>query len=115
MEIFPLGKVTVTTAGTAVPLSSVLPSNFPSTDSCARIVVSQVLGTTGSPCFGTTAVVAATLAGTIKQFAPAAASGVTDTYVHGQGAEGGNLLNVNDYAIDATVNGEGLIVSIEVR
>ena len=115
MEIFSLGKVTVATAGTSVPLSSVVPSNFPSNNSCARIVVSQVMGTTGKPCFGTTAVVAATLVGAIKQFAPSASSGVTDTYVHGQGSEDGNPLNAGDYAIDVTVNGEGLIVSIEVR
>jgi len=115
MQIFPLGNVTVATAGTPVPLTSVLPSGFPSNNSCARIVVSQVVGTTGNPCFGTTAVVAATLAGTIKQFAPAASSGLTDTYIHGQGAEDGNSLNVGDYAIDVTVSGEGLIVSIEVR
>jgi hypothetical protein len=40
---------------------------------------------------------------------------LTDTYVHDPGAEGGNPLNINNYAIDVTVNGEGLIVSIEVR
>jgi hypothetical protein len=115
MQIFSLGKVAVATAGTPVALSSLLPANFPSNGSCARIIVSQVMGTTGKPCFGTTAVVASTLAGTIKQFAPAATSGLTDTYVHDPGAEGGNPLNVNNYAIDVTVNGEGLIVSIEVR
>ena len=114
MEIFSLGKVTVATAGTRVPLSSVLPSNFPSNNSCARIIVSQVMGTTGKPCFGTTGVVASTLVGAIKQFAPSASSGLMDTYVHGQGPEGGNPLNAGDYAIDVTVSGEGLIVSIEV-
>ncbi len=82
---------------------------------CARIIVSQIVGTTGAVVFGTVAVVAATLVGAIKQFAPAAASGVIDTYTHADNANEGNPLKVDDYALDVAVNGEGLIVSIVVR
>jgi hypothetical protein len=93
----------------------VLPANFPADHKCSRIIVSQVVGATGAAVFGTAAVVAATLAGAIKQFAPAAASGTTDTYIHADNSSEGNPLKVDDYAVDVAVNGEGLIVSIVVR
>ena len=115
MQTFPLGKVAVSTAGTRVPLSSLLPANFPADHKCSRIIVSQIVGTTGAVVFGNAAVVAATLVGAIKQFAPAAASGVTDTYIHSDGGVDGNPLKVDDYAIDVAVNAEGPIVSIVVR
>jgi hypothetical protein len=115
MQTFSLGKVAVTTAGTRVNLKDVLPAGFPTDHKCARIVVSQVVGATGAVVFGTTAVVASSLVGAIKQFAPAAASGLTDTYIHDDNTRTGNPLHVDDFALDVAVNSEGLIVSIEVR
>ena len=115
MQTFSLGKVAVSSAGTRVNLKDVLPAGFPADHKFARIVVSQVVGATGAVVFGTAAVVASTLAGAIKQFAPAAASGRTDTYVHEDQTQTGNPLKVDDYALDVAVNGEGAIVSIVVR
>lgn len=107
MQVFPFGKVTVATAGTSVPLSSVLPAGCPT--KVHRIIVSQVFGSTGEPCFGTTAVVASTGVGVIKQFAQAGSTGLLDTYVHE--GDPGNELNIEDYALDVTVNGTSLFVS----
>ncbi len=70
MQTFALGKIAVPTAGTAVPLSSVLPAGFPANGKCAAIVVSPPASNTGKAVFGTTAVLAATLVGAVKEFAP---------------------------------------------
>ena len=115
MQTFSLGKVAVATAGTRVNLKDVLPAGFPADHKCARIILSQILGTTGAVVFGNAAVVASTLVGVIKQFAPAAATGSTDTYTHADNSVSGNPLHVDDYALDVAANGEGLIVSIVVR
>ncbi len=115
MQSFPLGKVAVANAGTRVALSSLLPAGFPADHKCSRIIVSQIVGTTGAVVFGTNAVVASTLVGAIKQFAPAAASGATDTYIHSDNSSTGNPLKVDDYSVDVAVNGEGPIVTIVVR
>jgi|SRR5690242_16562231 len=115
MQTFSLGKVAVAAAGTRVNLGTLLPTNFPADHKAARIIISQILGTTGAVVFGTSAVVASTLVGAIKQFSPAAASGVSDTHTHADNSVGGNPLHVDDYALDVAVNGEGVIVSIVVR
>jgi hypothetical protein len=106
--------VAVTTAGTPTLLSSVLPANFPADHKCARIILTQC-ASTGKVTFGTTAVVASTLVGAIKQILPPAATGLTDTYIHEDGSNEGNPLHADDYAFDVATNGDGVIVSIVVR
>jgi hypothetical protein len=81
MQTFSLGKVTVPAAGTRVNLGTVLPANFPADHKATRIIVSQVSGTTGVTVFGTSAVVASTRAGTIKEFQPPASTGLKG-YLH---------------------------------
>ncbi len=115
MQTFSLGLVTVTTAGTRVPLASVLPADFPSNGKCAAIVVSPPASNTGKAVFGTTAVIAASLVGVVKEFLPPASTGAKDSYVHKDVSNEGNPINANDYALDVAVNGEGLIVAIVVR
>jgi hypothetical protein len=98
-----LGRVNVPTPGTAVPLASV-------STPCNRIRVSVIAGLTGKMYFGTQAVSHTTLAGVIKELWPNSAGGVDDSFEI-YTANGSDELNLKDYSIDASVAGEGLIVS----
>lgn len=98
-----LGRVSVPTPGTCVPLATTYTK-------CARIRVSVVAGLTGKMYLGTKNVVGSTLLGVIKEFWPNSAGGVDDSYDIDSGTDS-NLLNLADYAIDAAVSGEGLIVA----
>ena len=98
-----LGRVSVPTPGTCVPLSTTQVR-------CARIRVSVVAGLTGKMYLGTRNVVGSTLVGVLKEFWPNNAGGVDDYCDIATGTDS-NLLNLADYAIDAVVAGEGLIVS----
>ena len=98
-----LGRVSVPTPGTCVPLATTYTK-------CARIRVSVVAGLTGKIYLGTRAVVGSTLVGVIKELWPNSAGGVDDSYEISTGTDS-NMLNLADYAIDAVVAGEGLIVS----
>ena len=77
---------------------------------CARIRVSVVAGLTGKMYIGTKAVVGSTFAGVLKELNPNPTGGVDDSYDIDSGTDS-NMLNLADYAIDAAVSGEGLIVS----
>jgi hypothetical protein len=96
-----LGRVNVATPGTAVPLATVYTP-------CCHIRVQVIAGLTGKMYFGTKAVNHATLAGVIKELWPNPSGGVDDSY---DVAIDDNRLNLADYAIDASVATEGLIVS----
>jgi len=98
-----LGRVNVPTPGTAVPLATVVTP-------CSRIRVSVIAGLTGKMYFGTNTVNHSTLAGVIKELWPNSAGGVDDSYEIDT-ANGADELNLADYSIDASVAGEGLIVS----
>lgn len=98
-----LGRVNVPTPGTPVPLATV-------ETPCNRIRVSVIAGLTGKMYFGTQAVNHATLVGVIKELWPNSAGGVDDAYEIWT-AGGSDELNLADYSIDASVAGEGLIVS----
>lgn len=98
-----LGRVNVATPGTNVPLATAYTP-------CARIRVQVIAGLTGKMYFGTTAVKGSTLVGVIKELWPNSAGGVDDAYeIYTE--DNTNRLNVADYAIDAGVSGEGLIVT----
>ncbi|MGP0072492.1 MAG: hypothetical protein ACLPWF_11240 [Bryobacteraceae bacterium] len=98
-----LGRVNVPTPGTGVPLATV-------ETPCNRIRVSVIAGLTGKMYFGTRAVSHSTLTGVIKELWPNSAGGVDDSYEI-YTAAGEDQLNLADYSIDASVAGEGLIVS----
>ena len=105
-----LGRVNVPTPGTAVPLATVHTE-------CNRIRVQVVAGLLGKMYFGANAInssIAAvnhsTLAGVIKELWPNSAGGVDDKYEVFT-TDGTNRLDLMDYAIDAAVAAEGLIVS----
>ncbi len=107
MTIVPLGKIVVTTAGTPV---QVLATGA----KCAAIIVAATAGTTGKVYFGTSTVNKTTLAGAIKEFLPSAATGFADSLTI-DNTETGNPLQMSDYWLDSTVNGEGLLVSYVIR
>ena len=90
------------TPGIAVPLGT-------SYTPCCRIRVSVIAGLTGKMYFGTQAVSHTTLVGVIKELAPNSVGGVDDSYELFS-TDGTNRLNVADYAIDAVVVAEGLII-----
>jgi len=98
-----LGRVNVPTPGTPVPLATV-------ETPCNRIRVSVIAGLTGKMYFGTQTVNHSTLVGVVKELWPNSAGGVDDSYDL-YTADGEDRLNLADYAIDATVAGEGLIVA----
>lgn len=98
-----MGRVNVSTPGTCVPLASAYTP-------CARIRVSVVAGLTGKMYIGTKAVVGSTFAGVLKELNPNPTGGVDDWYEISMGTDS-NVLNLADYAIDAAVSGEGLLVT----
>ena len=101
-----LGRVNVTTPGTAVPLATVKTL-------CSKIRVQVIAGLTGKMYFGTPLVKGSTMVGVIKEFWPNSAGGVDDS-LELNAADSTNQssqLNLADYAIDAAVAGEGLLVT----
>ena len=102
-----LGRLSVPTPGTPVPLAIV---SMP----CCRIRVQVIAGLTGKLYFGTPAVNHTTLTGVIKELWPNSAGGVDDSYEIST-SDGADELDLKDYAIDAAVAGEGLIVSFWQR
>lgn len=106
-----LGRVNVPTSGTPVPLASQYTP-------CKRIRVSVIAGLSGKMYFGANpinpasipAINQSTLTGVMKQLWPNSAGGVDDDYEL-YSTDGSSTLNLQDYAIDAQISGEGLIVS----
>jgi hypothetical protein len=98
-----LGRVNVPTPGAPVPPATA------STPGC-RIRVQVIAGLTGKVYFGTQAVNHSTMAGVIKELAPNSAGGVDDSHEIFT-TDNTDRLNAADYAIDAAVGSEGLIVS----
>jgi hypothetical protein len=106
-----LGRVNVATSGTPVPLATQYTP-------CSRIRVSVIAGLSGKMYFGANpinpptipGINQTTLAGVVKQLWPNSGGGVDDDYeVFTE--DGTNQLNLADYAIDAAISGEGLIVT----
>jgi hypothetical protein len=72
--------------------------------------VSVVAGLSGKMYLGNTTVLGSTFAGVLKELNPNPTGGVDDSYELDSGTDS-NMLNLADYAIDAAVPGEGLIVA----
>jgi len=96
-----LGRVNVPTSGTTVPLA--ITQTF-----CCRIRAQVVAGLTGKMYLGTLGLNKTTLAGVIKEFWPNSAGGVDDSWEVWTNSD---ELDLSQYAIDAAVSGEGLIVT----
>jgi len=99
-----LGTVTVASAGTPVPLS---------TDTMVRactILVATIPGFTGNIYFGGAALNQGTLAGVMIKFNAPAVWGQPDHFIL-QTQDARNSLRVSDFFIDASVSGEGALVT----
>jgi hypothetical protein len=99
-----LGKVTVASAGTPVPLSTDLTLR-----ACA-ILVSTIPGLTGNVYLGGAGLDRNTLAQVMMKFNAPSVFGPPDSFlVEAQG--GSNALQVSEYFLDVSVSGEGVLVT----
>ena len=99
-----LGIVTVASAGTPVPLS---------TDTTVRactILVATIPGFNGNIYFGGATLNPGTLAGVMIKFNAPAVLGQPDHFIL-QTQDARNSLRVSDFFIDASVSGEGALVT----
>ena len=99
-----LGKVTVASAGTPVPLSTDLTLR-----ACA-ILVSTIPGLTGNVYFGGAGLDRNTLAQVMIKFNAPSVSGTADSFLL-EARDGHNALQVSEYFLDASVSGEGALVT----
>ena len=99
-----LGKVTVATAGAPVPLST------DTTLRACKILVATIPGLTGNIYFGGAAINQSTMSGVMIKFNPPAVPGQPDHFIL-QTQDARNSLRVSDYFIDASVSGEGALVT----
>ncbi|HLM99550.1 MAG TPA: hypothetical protein VK335_09730 [Bryobacteraceae bacterium] len=99
-----LGKVTVASAGTPVPLSTDL-----TVRACA-ILVATIPGLTGNVFLGGAGLNQTTLHGVMVQFNAPAAQGPADQFLLAS-EDATNSLRVADYFLDASVSGEGALVT----
>lgn len=104
MNIYPLGRISVPAPGTPVPLS---------TDPAAtasKLFFQVIPGLTGKTYAGLPNMTKATLAGVARVLWPNATGGFSETfYIESQ--DGENSIRLSEYAVDADVAGEGLLVT----
>jgi len=104
MTINCLGRVNVPTPGTPVPLSG------DPTVTASKLFFQVIPGLTGKTYAGQPTMTKATLAGVARILWPNAAGGFSETfYIESQ--DGGNSIHLANYAVDADVAGEGLLVT----
>ncbi len=98
MTMTTLGRLNVATPGTPVPLA---------TDpaiTASKLFVQAVPGLTGKTYLGSGTMTKATLAGVARVLSPG------DSFLL-ESQDGADSIRVKDYAIDADVAGEGLLVT----
>jgi hypothetical protein len=104
MQMKTLGRVSVPTPGTPVPLTS-------DTKITASKLFFQVIpGLTGKTYVGVPAMTKATLAGVARVLWPNSTGGFSETFAI-EAQDGENSIRLSDYAIDADVAAEGLLVT----
>lgn len=104
MTVTTLGRVNVTTPGTAVPLST-NPNQLVS-----KIFAQVIPGLTGKGYIGKSNLNRATLNGVIRVLWPNTAGGFSDAFAVAS-TNGSNSLVLSEYFVDMDVSGEGLLVS----
>jgi hypothetical protein len=104
MTINCLGRVNVATPGTPVPLS------IDPTITASKLFLQVIPGLTGKTYFGMQAMNKATLAGVARVLWPNATGGFSEHFEI-ESQDGENSIHLTDYAIDADVAGEGLLVT----
>jgi hypothetical protein len=104
MTIHPLGRINVPTPGTPVPLST------NETVTVAKLFFQVIPGLTGKTYVGAPTMTKTTLAGTARILWPNSTGGFSETfYIETQ--DGEDSIHLADYAVDADVAGEGLLVT----
>jgi hypothetical protein len=99
-----LGIVTVATAGTPVPLATDAELR-----ACA-ILIATVPDFTGNIFLGGASLNQTTLAKVMIKFNAPSAAGIPDHFLL-QSEDGSNSLRISDYWMDASVSGEGALVT----
>lgn len=110
MQVIPLGKITVATAGTPVPITAALISaaggQLPPNGGVAKIAVRAVHGSAGVSYVKSSG-------GTIIASLEVPASGHTDEWC-AHGPAGGNVIIPNAFALDVATSGDGAYVTVWV-
>ena len=104
MIINSLGRINVPTPGTPVPLTT----NPAITAS--KLFVQSIPGLTGKTYLGAASMTKATLAGVARILWPNASGGFSENFFL-ESQDGTDSIRLKDYAIDADVAGEGLLVT----
>ena len=104
MIINSMGRVNVTAPGTAAPLTT------DATITASKLFVQVIPGLTGKTYVGTPAMNKATLAGVSRILWPNAAGGISETF-YLESQDGTNSIRLKDYAVDADVAGEGVLIT----
>jgi hypothetical protein len=104
MTINCYGRISVPTPGTPVPLTTDL------TVKASKVFFQVIPGLTGKTYVGTPSMAKGTLAGVARILWPNSTGGFSETfYIEAQ--DGEDSICLADYAIDADVAGEGLLVT----
>ena len=98
------GRVNVVTPGTPVPLAT-----DPAV-TASKLFLQVIPGLTGKTYAGTPTMSKLTLAGVARILWPNSAGGFSETFFL-ESQDGTNSIRLKDYAIDADVAGEGLLVT----
>ena len=99
-----MGRVNVTVPGTAVPLAT------DSAITANKLLVQVIPGLTGKTYIGAPSMNKGTLAGVSRILWPNTAGGFSETFFL-ESQDGTNSIRLKDYAIDADVANEGLLVT----
>lgn len=104
MTINPMGRVSVPTPGTPVPLTT------DPTATASKLFFQVIPGLTGKTYAGVPTMTKATLAGVARVLWPNATGGFSENfYIESQ--DGEDSIRLSEYAVDADVAGEGLLVT----
>ena len=104
MTINCMGRVNVATPGTSVPLTT------DSTITASKLFVQVIPGLTGKVYLGAHSMNKTTLAGVIRILWPNSGGGFSENFFL-ESQDGTNSIRLADYAIDADVAAEGLLIS----
>lgn len=104
MNIHPMGRVNVPTPGTPVPLST------DETVIVSKLFFQVIPGLTGKTYVGAPTLNKTTLAATARVLWPNSAGGFSETFEI-EAQDGADSIHLADYAVDADVAGEGLLVT----
>jgi hypothetical protein len=104
MIINSLGKVKVLVPGTPVPLT-INPAI-----TASKLFIQAIPGLTGKTYFGLTTLTKGTLAGVARVLSPNPTAGFSENF-YLESQDGTNSIKLFEYAVDADVANEGLLVT----